>query len=65
MPNIKLDKVSSTCLPAGPIFTINAVLQFPPNESYRILVNLESLKGTNVCFGPVNAWIHFPNAVNE
>ena len=55
MPNIKLDNVSSTCLPAGPILTINAVLQFPPNESYRILVNFESLKGTNVYFGPVSA----------
>lgn len=65
IPKVRLDNVSSACLPAGPILMISAVLQLPPKESYKILVNFESLKGTNVDFGPVRAWMHFPKAVNE
>lgn len=65
IPNVRDESVSSTCLPAGPILTINAVLQLPPKASYKILVNLESLNGTNVDLGPVNACIHLPNAVSE
>jgi hypothetical protein len=38
--------VSSNCELAGLILAIITVLQFPPNESLRSLVNLESLYGT-------------------
>lgn len=55
IPNVRLERVSSTCFPAGPILIIKAVLQFPPKASYNILVSLESLNGTNVDFGPVRA----------
>ena len=65
IPNVNELRVSSECFIAGPMFTINAVLQLPPNASYSILVNLESLNGTKVVLESVKACIHLPNAVNE
>ena len=65
IPKVRLDNVSSTCFPAGPIFTINAVLQLPPSASYKIRVNVDSRNGTNLDLGPDNAWIHLPKAVSE
>ena len=39
--------VSSKPYTPGDIFAIITVLQLPPNESFNILVNFESLYGTN------------------
>jgi hypothetical protein len=64
-PNIREESVSSACFTDGPIFTINAVLQFPPRASYNMRVSFESLNGTNVVFGSVKACIHLPRAVRE
>lgn len=38
---------------------------FPPNDSCRILVNLESRYGTCSFFSDVNALITFPKALND
>lgn len=42
---LKVLKVSSKLLLAGLIHAIIQVNEFPPRESYRILVSLESLYG--------------------
>ena len=65
IPKLSEEIVSSTCFIYGPIFTIKTVLQFPPNESWSNLVNLESRKGTNYCLDSDKAWIHFPNTDKE
>ena len=64
--NYKDISVSSICSLAGPIVTIRAVLELPPNESDRSLVSLESLKGT--CLEDefsVKAWMQLPRAARE
>lgn len=51
----------------GEILAIITVLEFPPSESFNILVNLESLYGTKVPFfflSP-NALIQFANESKE
>jgi len=42
---------------------INEVFEFPPKDSWSILVNLESLYGIWEAFGSVNALITCPKAV--
>lgn len=48
---------------AGEQVQIKHVLLFPPNDSDKILVNLDSLYGTCVNFLSVNAVITFPRVV--
>ena len=45
-PKYREERDSSIFLEEGPIFTISAVLELPPSESYKILVSFESLNGT-------------------
>jgi len=53
----------------GEMHAIITVLQFPPKESFRILVNFESLYGIKALppFSPAshNALIQFPRANND
>ena len=46
LPNFKVDIVSSSLNLAGLQVIISAVLELPPNDSYKILVSLESRYGT-------------------
>jgi len=41
-----VDKLSSAQLSIGEIVAIKNVIQFPPIESYKSLVSLDSLNGT-------------------
>jgi hypothetical protein len=41
------------------------VFEFPPKESWRSLVKLESLYGICVGLSPAKAFITFPNAVKD
>jgi len=41
------------------------VFEFPPRESYRRRVNLESLNGTNPVLSFDNSWMHLPNVERE
>ena len=57
---------SSTLSFEGPMVTTSAVLELPPSESLRILVSLESLKGTWLFYlGSVNACMQLPSAASE
>lgn len=45
--------------------TINEVLLFPPRESYKSLVNLESRKGTKLPLESDKECMHFPRTLSE
>ena len=62
--NFKVDWVSPKASAEGEIMAIIVVLQFPPRESSRILVSLESLYGIcDLAFLSVSAAITFPRAL--
>jgi len=63
---LRVFKVSSKLISAGDTHAIIEVLEFPPNESYNILVSFESLYGTWAFFfvSSVKAEMTFPRASN-
>ena len=60
-PNLSVDKVSCSLKTEGEHVTIKVVLAFPPKDSYKILVNLESLYLICLDLPSVNELITFPN----
>lgn len=61
-PNSKVDLVSASLKLAGEQHIIIVVLAFPPRDSCKILVSLESLYGMWVLFPSAKADITFPRA---
>ncbi len=60
-PNLKVDIVYDKLYIWGEQVIISVVLEFPPNDYCKTLVNLESRYGTCVDLPSVNAFITFPN----
>ena len=65
LPNFKVDIVSSSLNLAGLQVIISAVLELPPNDSYKILVSLESRYGTWVDLPSVKLLITKPNVLKD
>ena len=62
-PNLSVLKVSASLKGCGDSVIIKHVFEFPPSDSDKILVNLESLYGIWDAFLSVRATITFPKVV--
>ena len=62
-PNLNVLKDSRSLNGCGEHVTIKHVFEFPPRDSERILVNLDSLYGICVAFLSVKATITLPKVV--
>ena len=64
-PNLNVEIVSASLYILGEQVIINHVLEFPPSDSCKILVNFESLYGTWVDFPSVRLFITNPRELND
>ena len=64
-PNLSVLIDSDSLKIEGEQVMISVVLELPPNESYKILVSLESLYGTCVLFPSVSELMTFPSTESD
>lgn len=64
-PNLSVDRVSKSLSEHIEQAIMSVVLELPPSDSYKILVNLESLYGICSYLLEVNALMTFPKQLND